>query len=292
MENEDREIVSVSLSKEQQLANKMALRARGVTPHIKQYNLDFFCNAGEDKKIQPNDMARSALWSVQTTTTRDYVKNKPIYSSNATLNIFYTGEELQAATDEKVWMTLVHYSRKVDFGKKVTINISKICEENGWAKNGHYYAMIWASLERLHYAGLKVKKGKNKILAFIRMLNLHTVKGDNVLDTGTVEYSMDNESSGWYLLVAGRTTTLLDNKAITTLSPIAMRLYAWLSSHKAPLPLSIFDFHKLCASTASLETPQHLASWRRNIRTALKALIDGNHIVSGHIKNDVIFISR
>jgi hypothetical protein len=52
--------VEFSLSKEQQMANIMALRTRGLKPETKQYSLDFFCNISSDKKIQPNDIARSA----------------------------------------------------------------------------------------------------------------------------------------------------------------------------------------------------------------------------------------
>ena len=199
---------------------------------------------------------------------------------------------MQATTDEKVWLQLIFYARKVEFGEKIQIQISQICEDVGWDKSGHYYAAVWASLERLHYAGLKIQKGKNRILAFIRMLNLHTAKGDNVLDNGMVEYSLDNSLNGWLLLVAGNTTTLLESNAMKMLTPIAQRLYTWLASHKEPQPLSIFDFHKLCASTSKLETPQHLASWRKSIREAIEILKKENLIKSAAIKNNCIFIDR
>ncbi len=284
--------VEFSLTKSEQMANVMALRTRGLKPETKQYSLDFFCNISSDKKIQPNDIARSALWTVQTTLKRDYVKNSPIFSSNPTLNIFYTGEELQAATDEKIWLQLIFYARKVEFGEKIQVQISQICEDVGWDKSGHYYSTVWASLERLHYAGLKIKKGKNRVLAFIRMLNLHTVKGDNVLDNGSIEYSLDNSLNGWLLLVAGNTTTLLESKAMKILTPVAQRLYTWLASHKEPQPLSIFDFHKLCASISLLETPQHLASWRKSIRMAIEVLKKENLIKNATVKNNCIFIER
>lgn len=284
--------VEISLSKEEQQGNVLHLRSRGLKPESRQYSLDFFCNAGDNKKLQPNDIARSALWTVKTTVQRENLKNTPIFSSNPTLNIFYTGEELQAATDEKVWLQLVFYARGSKFGKPISVKISKICEDIGWARNGHYYSTVWASLERLHYAGLKIKRGKNRVLAFIRMLNLHTAKGQTVSNDGEIEFSLDNSLNGWLLLVAGNTVTLLESDAMQRLTPIAQRLYTWLASHKEPRPFSIFDFHKLCGSSSALETAQHLASWRKSIRGAILLLKNEHLIVSGSIKNDHIIIDR
>ena len=59
----------VKLNKDEQLGNTLALRSRGLNPESRQYSLDFFGDPG-DKRIQPNDIARSALWIVSSTVER------------------------------------------------------------------------------------------------------------------------------------------------------------------------------------------------------------------------------
>lgn len=284
--------IEIHLSKDEKQANFLALRSRALNPEQKQYSLDFFCNASDSKKLQPNDIARSALWTVKTSVEREYLENAPIFSSDPTLNIFYTGKALQATTDEKVWLQLVFYARSAKFGDVVSVKISDICKDIGWARNGHYYATVWASLERLHYAGLKIKKGKNRIVAFIRMLNLHTAKGDDIRNDGIIEYSLDNALNGWLLLVAGGTVTLLESSAMKRIKPIAQRLYTYTASHKDPLPLAIADFHKMCGSDANINTVAGLAKWRQSINKAIVQLQNENLIVNGWIENEHIFIKR
>ena len=281
----------VKLNKDEQLGNTLALRSRGLNPESRQYSLDFFGDPG-DKRIQPNDIARSALWIVSSTVEREYLKNVPIFSTNPAVNVFYTGEQLQAGTDEKVWRQLVYHAHSVKFGDVVNIRISDICQAIGWARNGHYYKTVWASLERLHNAGLKVKKGKTRVVAFIRMLNLHTAKGDNTESDGVVQYSLDNTLNGWLLLLAGGTVTFLENEPLKRLKPIATRLYTWLASHKEHLPLSIYDFHSLCGSAAKIDTANGKAKWRTEVRKAIDQLLTEGLIKQAWVENEHIFIIR
>lgn len=287
----EKKVVDLNLSNDEKQGNFLHLKSRGVNPD-KQYQLDFFCNDTKGRKLQPNDIARSALWTVKTSVEREYVENAPIFSSDSTLNIFYTGKQLQAATDEKIWMQLVFYARNTEFGKPIKVKISDICKDIGWARNGHYYSTVWASLERLHYGGLKIKKGKNRVLAFIRMLNLHTVRGENTDADGEVEYSLDNALNGWLLLVAGQTVTLLESDAMKRLKPISQRLYTWIASHKEPRPLSIIDFHKICGSDSKVESVSDLSKWRDKIRKAIEQLTTEKLIKSGSILNEHIIIER
>lgn len=287
----EKRVVDLNLTNDEKQGNFLHLKSRGVNPD-KQYQLDFFCNDTKGRKLQPNDIARSALWTVKTSVEREYIENAPIFSSDSTLNIFYTGKQLQAATDEKIWMQLVFYARNTEFGKPIKVKISAICKDIGWARNGHYYATVWASLERLHYGGLKIKKGKNRILAFIRMLNLLTVRGDDTQNDGEIEYSLDNALNGWLLLVAGQTVTLLESDAMKRLKPISQRLYTWVASHKEPRPLSILDFYKICGSDARIDTPVYLGKWRGKVKIAIEQLISENLIKSGYVLNDHIMIER
>lgn len=281
----------VKLNKDEQIGNIIALKGRGLNPESRQYSLDFFCEPG-DKRIQPNDIARCALWVVSSTVDREYLKNVPIFSTNPAVSVFYTGEQLQAGTDEKVWRQLVYHAHSAKFNDVVSIRISEICQAIGWARNGHYYKAVWASLERLHNAGLKIKKGKTRVLAFIRMLNLHTAKGDNSESDGLIQYSLDNTLNGWLLLVAGGTVTLLENEPLKRLKPIATRLYTWLASHKEPLPLSITDFHSLCGSSAKIDTANGKAKWRTEVRKAIEQLREEKLIKEAWVENDHIFIIR
>lgn len=258
----------------------------------KQYELDFF-GARPDATPYPNDLCRAGLFSIEQTVERENLKNMEIFSADPTVKIFFTGEDLQSTTDERVWAQLLYLAKDKPFGEVVRVRVSDIIKGIGKACNGHYYNMIWSSLERLYRSDIKVIKGtKRKTVAFIRMVNLHKAIGENIENDGEIHFSLDNSFNGWLLLVANNTTTLLANDTVKTLKPMAFALYKYGMSHKQPLPITIRDFHKMCRSKAKMESPQDMANWRSYLRKAIKQLIEKKLFSDCYIENDFIFIIR
>lgn len=272
------------------MKNRLAMALNRVNP--RQYELDFF-GSRPDSTPYPNDLCRSGLFSIEQTVARESLKNIEIFSTDPTVKIFFTGEDLQSATDERVWAHLIHTAKDKPLNQIVRTKVSDIIKGIGKPCNGHYYNMVWTSLERLYRSDIKVIKGtKRKTVAFIRMVNLHKAIGDNVDSDGEIHYSLDNSFNGWLLLVANNTTTLLKNNAVKKLKPMAFALYKYGMSHKEPRPISISDFHKMCRSRAKLETPQNFAHWRSYVRKAIKELLEKKLFTDCYISNDFIFFIR
>lgn len=288
---------SFILSKEELESNNMYLLSNKLGSVLyknnpKQYELDFF-GARSDATPYPNDLCRAGLFSIEQTVSRESLKNMEIFSTDPTVKIFFTGEDLQSTTDERVWAQLIYFAKNKPFGEIVRTKVSDIIKGIGKPCNGHYYKMVWASLERLYRSDIKVVKGtKRKTVAFIRMINLHKAVGENTENDGEIQYSLDNSFNGWLLMVANNTTTLLANETVKNLKPMSFALYKYGMSHKEPRPISIIDFHKICRSKAKMETSQDLANWRSYVRKAIRQLKENKLFSDCYIENDFIFILR
>ena len=268
----------------QKAQQRKFLQARGITPG-KPFQLSLW---GDDKRMQPNDTVRSALFTArQTKVPREFIKRQQVFSPDPTIKIVYTGEELRAGSDEIIWMQLLQYARDLPIGEMRTFNINQLCVDIGWATkaaNDAYYEIVYESIERLASGMIKVVSERHGKAAYMPMIVLH--RSDEQINKNPTKF-MYSIHPDLILLVAGKTVTHLEWAPMKTLNPTQQRLYGYIASHRDPLPLKVVDFHKMCSSLN-----QNMSSFRQEIKKALDKFVKEGLIIRGWIADGEIHFER
>ena len=283
-----------ALTVEEKQQQRRYLKSRGVAIGA-PFQLSLW---SETKRMQPNDMVRSALWSTRPDKVeREFIKRRELFTPDSTVKIMFTGEELRSNSDELIWMQLVDlYVRcfpipplRNDKGIAIDVptmevNINQICKDVGWSPSVKYYAIVNQSIERLANCTIKIVSAKHSKAAYMPMIVLHRSNEGFKNNATKFTYSVHPDLA---VIIAGKTMSYLEWEPTKKLKPIERRLYGYIVSHAIPAPLEVKTFYKTCKSQN-----KNMASFRQEIRRALQTLMDKKLLIRGWVAGDEIHFER
>ncbi len=217
-----------------------------------------------DKRIIPNDMIRSALFTVGNhNAARPFLKNQKIGSFRSS-EIIYTGEELRQ-DDEDIWLQLI-YSASEAKSNQIEFKPYTFLSQIGWPQRVQYCERLKASLSRLSATTLSI-------------YNPYFEKGIGFSLVRKFEWHTDGEQlRSWKVWLEPEVTKLFGElgkmyskihwEQRKKLKPLAKWLHAFYSSHAKPEPIHLSRLMELCGS--KMKTVKH---FKANLRESLIELV-------------------
>lgn len=221
------------------------LRQRGVDP-TKPMQLPIW---DEDLRGIPNDFGRSSMFVVRNKREkRSVMQAAPLFHTDSGVRITYTGIELRADDDLKVWQQLTHYGRMVPLGEPVVFTMRQFLSDLKWPMNGGYYRAVRECIGRLKATAVNISHARLGRGVGVSLITRYEYDGENAAGgrAGLYRVWLDKDLM---VLYAGDNYTLIPSLVNHDLSPVARRLYDYIGSHKKPYPLALDSFHKLCGSS-------------------------------------------
>lgn len=217
-----------------------------------------------DKRIIPNELIRSALFSVTNhNMVRSFVKNQKIASFRST-EIIYTGEELRQ-DDEDVWLQLIYLAAQHQ-ENKIVFRPYTLLSEIGWAQRTQYRDKLKASLTRMSATTIEIFNPQfEKGIGFSLIRKFEFYTDDAQLNQWTVW--MEPEVVKLFSEL-GKQYSKIHWEQRKQLKPLAKWLHAFYSSHAEPEPIHLVRLMSLCGSKS--KTLKH---FKENLRCALLELI-------------------
>lgn len=217
-----------------------------------------------DKRIIPNDMIRSSLFSVNNhNIPRSYLKKRKISTFKST-DISYTGEELRQ-DDEDVWMQLIYMAAESNID---------LLEFKPYA----FLTSIGAP-QRTQYRD-KLKDSLSRLSATaIELFNHEFQQGFSFSLVRKFEWRVNDQNlKNWRVWLEpevvklfgalGRSYTKVDWDQRLQLNPLAKWLHSFYSSHSEPEPVHIAKLLDLCGSKS-----QSLRHFKANLKLSLIELV-------------------
>jgi hypothetical protein len=238
----------------------------------------------DDKRVIPNDYARSALFTVRNKKVkREARENHPIFCYDKDVRISYTGIELRAYDDELVWQQVMDYAKRFPLGSPIEFTLYQLCQDLGWPINGGYYDRTEACLSRLQATAMKFESPRVGMLDSISMIRRFQMVGKGKRGA-RCRVEIDEEM---IYLFAGKYYTEVDWARYRKLGPVARRLFDYAGSHKNPYPLKLETFKNMCASQC-----QRANKWAETVRDACTELQDTRLVQSAWVVKDLIHFDR
>ena len=133
-------------------------------PQEVQFTLFDVAPWSDDQRGQPNDLARSALFTTRNKREeRLGLDNVLLYSYAKDVKIVYTGIELRAEDDELVWQQVLEYAKRFPLGSSVYFSLYELCTDLGWSINGRYYDKAEQCLSRLQAGAMRFSSKVNRM---------------------------------------------------------------------------------------------------------------------------------
>lgn len=217
-----------------------------------------------DKRIIPNDMIRSSLFSVNNhNCVRTYLKNHKVYTYRST-DIIYTGEELRQ-DDEDVWMQLIYMASESD-DNYLEIRPYTFLALIGVPQRTQYRDRLKLSLTRMSATA-------------VELFNHEFKQGLSFSLVRKFEWSIDGSSlKKWKIWLEpevvklfsalGKTYTKIDWQQRSKLKPLAKWLHAFYSSHSEPQPVHVKKIMELSGSKM-----KSLRHFKANLKQSLIELV-------------------
>lgn len=241
----------------------------------------------------PNDLARSALFSVRNhNDPRKYVKNQAIAAFGDN-RIEYTGEEL-GQDDEDVYMQIQHLARGQHSDDPVVFRPGALLKELGWANCGSTYTRLRDCIVRLSSNTLEI----NCRLGVFggSLIRKFAYKPDHAGDQDPENINAKLAIGYWAIwlepemvqLFSPSAYTLLDWSQRLKLRPLAKWLHGYYKSHAEPFPIRVSTFHEKTGSKT-----KRLYHFRGQLRSSLDQLVAVGFLLSWRIdENDLVHVKR
>lgn len=267
------------------------LHKKGIKPGVEyQLSLLFPDTIGDraDLRHIPNDYARSSLFTARSRSEkRATLTHEKLFHYNEHVCILYTGIELRAEDDELVWLQILSYGIKVNFGAPFVFSLKDLVRDVGWSKNGQNYERVRKCISRLKANEVLALNSKayGKSGAISLIMNYETV-GDG--EGNPTEYRVWIDPN-LILLFAGNTFTSHNWPIYRALTPVSRRLTDYVRSHKHPFPLPITKLRTMCVSSNT-----SITSWRQTVKRACKEIVNAGIALTAEIddKDQICFICK
>jgi hypothetical protein len=216
----------------------------------------------EGKQGSPNSFLRSVLFAAIQSKDRVYLKEAEMFSQQG-VSVSYTGEQLNQE-DMTVWLALVDLMKKDPLGKECKFTAHEILKYMGLEIGGSGYERLETSISRMTACLVKIKTerftyGESLIEGFV--IDEYTKKYKVRLNRKLIKLFGDDD---W---------TAID--------------WEYYGSHEKPYPISLEFLSDLTGCKNSQK-----ASFKRQVKTALKGLIKIGFLKSWSIENDIVNVER
>ena len=232
----------------------------------------------EPKRGAPNSFIRSALFAAIQSKDRQFMKETVLASQDG-ITVKFTGEQLNQA-DLDVWETIVHLAREQPLGTLASFTAHGLLKAMGMPTGNSQHKQLHSTLLRLTACAVEVThEGKTYFGPLIKSgaKNEITRHYGVELNKGIIHLFGENQ---W---------TALDWQQRQELrgQPLAQALHAFYSSHREPYPVKL---KTLQAYTGSRN--RQLASFKRQVRTALNDLVNVGFLTSFAFDGDLVNVRR
>jgi hypothetical protein len=232
----------------------------------------------EGKQGSPNSFLRSVLFAAIQSKDRVYLKEAEMFSQQG-VSVSYTGEQLNQE-DMTVWLALVDLMKKDPLGKECKFTAHEILKYMGLEIGGSGYERLETSISRMTACLVKIKTerftyGESLIEGFV--IDEYTKKYKVRLNRKLIKLFGDDD----WTAIDWEQRKQLKNK------PLCLKLHEYYSSHEKPYPISLEFLSDLTGCKNSQK-----ASFKRQVKTALKGLIKIGFLKSWSIENDIVNVER
>ena len=239
----------------------------------------------EQTRALPNDLARSALFTVQNRKqTRKHLHQAEV-AAFGDIKLRYTGEQLRQ-DDEDVWLAIQHLARNRPIHEPVVFRPVDMVRGLGWAIKGQSYTRLKDTIVRLKATDLQVQCrvglfGGSLIQTYAFNRDEGDIAKSNVadmLDKGYWAIWLDPQISQ---LFRPDTYTLIDWEQRRQLAPLAKWLHSYFKGHSEPFPIKVATIQKMCGTDAV-----NLFHFRDDLKRALNRLQQIGFLLAWHLDDD------
>jgi hypothetical protein len=232
----------------------------------------------EQKRGTPNSFLRSALFAAIQSKDRIYLEQVVLYSQQG-ITVKFTGKQLNQE-DLDVWEALVHLARKHPLGTECSFTAFSILKMLGLPNGGHQHERLHSAIIRLTACAVEIRHEGVKYFGSL------------------IESGIKDEVTSHYVISINRKLNRLfgdhqwtaidwEQRLLLKGKPLAQALQAYFSSHERPYAVNLSTLQEL---TGSRNTQP--SSFKRQVKTALEALIKINFLQSYSIENDLVAVKR
>ena len=216
-----------------------------------------------DKRIIPNDLIRSSLFTVSNhNKAREYIKDRNLYTFGAT-KITYTGEELRQ-DDEDVWLQLIYLFAQTS-EQWIEFMPYTLMRELSWPGRTQYCEKLKAAIMRMSATNLTVSNEEVQAGLSLSLVRKFMWKQDNGKKLKWWRVWLEPEI---IKLFEGMKYSKIMWEQRKKLNPLAKWLHAYYSSHAEPYPIRINTIQQACGS--KMQTEKH---FKLALRRALESLV-------------------
>lgn len=207
---------------------------------------------GEAYRAIPSDLVRSALFTSNVYGEKS-VRPKRDHQELVALSnmrLLVTGEELNQF-DERVFMQLLHYQRRVRLGEAVRFSLREVCDDLGVHPTGRNLRLVREAIDRLQ---------KNTI--DLKVQGRGSERGYSGHLINELVYSHTLNKDAWGVTFSPQIAGLLARGALTKVrhelqsrigSSLALWLMHYYSSHREPFPEKVATFKARSGSSIKTE---------------------------------------
>lgn len=242
----------------------------------------------------PNDLTRSALFTVQNRNTERKLLNKAIVATFGDTEIHYTGEELRQ-DDLDVWTTLHHFARSQPINRPIIQRPLELINELRWPVKGDSYTRLKNSIVRLKENGIQIKSHSG--LFGGSLIANYAFKPDDSLGIQDPETEQWIENGFWAIWLDVKISQMFKPDSYTLLeyeirrkikSEIGKWLHAYYRGHAEPFPVFVATLRAKCGSSCKT-----LWEFRRRLKNALSELLRVGFLESYEIDDeDKVHVKR
>ena len=266
----------------------MSSRARQARPAQPSIELDRWpANWGDDFRAIPNELIRTALFTIRRNEPRQSLANAQIAAMRNTV-MLYSGDELRMK-DEDVLMQTFQFQRDFPIGQAWVVNGRDYLKSMHWTDGKRGYYELYASLHRLSKGHITIlRRGENG--------DQFVLEAGAILAQLKIEHGGRSGPSAITLQVNPDTRKLWDSMGYTLVNldqrlrlkgPLARYLHRFYSSHQQPFAFKAATLLQLTGSTATLN------KFRQLLRQSLQDLCDIGFLQAFWVdSSDLVHVTR
>jgi hypothetical protein len=232
----------------------------------------------EQKRGTPNSFLRSSLFAAVQGKDRRFMKEEVLASQNG-ITVKFTGEQLNQS-DLDVWETLVHLARQHPLGHVRSFTAHGLLKALGLHTGNKDHKWLHSVIIRLTACAVQITHSGRTYFGSL----VESGAKDELTRHYNIKLNRD-----LIRLYGGTQWTAIDWKQRQQLrrQPLAQALHAFFSTHAKPFPIRLATLKEVTGS----RNPQP-ASFKRQVRQALTALVTLGFLLSFTIEGDIVTVQR
>ena len=232
----------------------------------------------EQKRGTPNSFLRSSLFAAVQGKDRRFMKEEVLASQNG-ITVKFTGEQLNQS-DLDVWETLEHLARQHPLGHVRSFTAHGLLKALGLHTGNKDHKWLHSVIIRLTACAVQITHSGRTYFGSL----VESGAKDELTRHYNIKLNRD-----LIRLYGGTQWTAIDWKQRQQLrrQPLAQALHAFFSTHAKPFPIRLATLKEVTGS----RNPQP-ASFKRQVRQALTALVTLGFLLSFTIEGDIVTVQR